>query len=781
MVLESRFEYNLDLKNEYKFKFLEDNSDYVALHQYILCLLLGSQFVDSNGNLDAHLIGELGVYLEAVAQSDQAEPYEALFYYELNRALGNEDAIDSWLKKFPNYMEYCKLSVLSCDFLMHIGLYDAAEVCCQDIYNTSLINPGEYVRRYSEMLYQKGNRQELFDFLVKTIVEGRFFSPPFVFSKTVELAEELNKQDEVLELFRRGVAENAHIKWISGDYIKLCLDKGLNDEAQIEYERFMNVVKHIYSNTSVGKNTQNLFKYFCFVRKLMGLQADKNTVAEELGIQLKNANKEDSSSPSIHRWLRAALNRGGGKPLLKKTSKISKPFGTYFKLFATNGKEIIHAKSIFGNYISVVCGRFKSLFGTNNFEVTDYSTFCEAFPFYSFNGFDEEEIDEVSDLLTRIRNSCIQLNPFVTRSFPMGEMLADTLSVNTKIATKDEMLEYEVFDRNQAQITVFGAALLICTFLTPSEKEAFVFEMAETDGRLTGEALKQVFGTIPPTTIFVETNTDLSEGGREKSIFSLLIRQVLFRFLLDFENQILTEYKLLDTDRPNSNCKHFDHLLEMKYTPDSDIYINVQKLRNLAISGLNLGEINEGEEFTIRNIVKLMAECCDKDNTSKIFQNSLEALFTASVNRKYYNQMKWGSGQTEGRFLNNLDRHCKKILFKNEELMTEDDEYALYNSTKRRLFTDIDDVQSREFFLLFNTESFEWKQIVINIYKVDSKNCTVLINGQEKLGEYFIARPEDNVEIIGINGHHFVGWSEAVCFESPLAKHIIHEAKLIGG
>lgn len=781
--VESRFEYSVSLKNSYKFKFDDDKSNHVALHQYILSLLFGSQFVDENGNVDMELIGELGKYLEYAANSDKAEPYEALFYYELNRALGAEDTIRAWFEKYPDYMDYCKLSVQSYDFLAHIGLFDAAMACCQDIYNATLIVNVDYINRYSELLKRKGDPQGAFDFLVATLIEFNFFIAPHIISKTAKLATSLNKQEEMLEIFRKCVADHEHVKWVSRDYISICLDKGLTDEAQTEYERILRITKYVYENTPVTKQTMGMFKYFCSVRKLMGMSYDKSTVADEIGVELQieeqEKRKKEPSAISYNSPWENDFNRNGNKALLKRVNKMNKPFRTYFKAFAGGEKELIYAKSILGNYISLVYSRFKNLFGVGNFGVTDYVTFYEAFPFYSLNGFTEDEIDEAANLLTRIRNICIQLNPFVTsRSFPIGPMLADTLSVNTEIENGNKMFKYKVYDQDPAQITLFGAVLFISTFLNNSEKEAFAFELAGSDVKLMSAALKQVFKTIPPATITVKAENGFAESGREKGVFSLFIRRELFRFLLEFECQIIKEFNLLDPDRPNTNTKYFNQLLDLKYSPESDIYVNVKKLHDLAISGLNLGECVEGNEFTIGNIVELMSECCDKDDTSDIFQAGIESMFIVSVNRKYYNQMKWNLGRTGGPFLKNLDNYCKKMLFRNEELMTEDDEYILYDCSREHLFTHTDDTQAHEFTTLFSTKAFEWKQIVIHFYKVNTEKCAVSINDEEFVGEYFMAYQNDKVEITGINGHHFNGWNEVICFDSPIAKYIIHEAKL---
>ncbi len=782
--IESKFEYNVKLKNTYKSQFDNDRNNYAALHQYILSLLFENQFVDNNGAVNMEIVDELEKYLEYAAQSDKSEPYEALFYYELNRALSNEHKIDVWLKKYPDYMDYCKLCVQSYDFLAHIGLFDAAMICCQDIYNATLINNVDYINRYSDLLKRKGDLQGAFNFLIAKLIECNLYIAPHIIDRTAKLAIFLNREDEMLELFRKHIADHEYAKWISRGYINVCLAKGLTEEAQTEYERLLRVTKYVYKDSPVTKQTESMFKYFCSVRKLMEMEYDKAVVAEEIGVQLqfeeRDKKKQTLKSVDYNSPWENDFNRNGNKALLKRVNKMNKPFRTYFKAFAGGEKELIYAKSILGNYISLIYNRFENLFGFGDFVVSDYNAFYEAFPFYSLNGFTEEEIDEVTNLLVRIRAICTQLNPFVkSRSFPIGSMLADTLSVNTEIKIESKVFKYRVYANEPAQITLFGAVLFMSTFMNNAEKESFAFELAGSDVKLTNASLKQVFKTIPAATITIkaENGFGFADAGHEKEIFSLFIRRELFRFLLEFECQIIKEYNLLDPDFPNINSKYFNQLLEMKYLPNSKIYINVKKLHNLAIRGVNLGEMVDGEKFTIGNIVELMSECCDKNNKSDIFQAGIECMFIISVNRKYYNQIKWDLGNNGESFLKNTDNYCRKMLFINNELMTVDDEYILYDCSEEHLFTHINDVQAREFNFLFNTKAFEWKQITINMYKIDADKCSVTINDKKISGEYFMANQNDNVEIAGIDGYKFKGWNEVFYFDSPIAKFVIHEAK----
>ena len=138
--------------------------------------------------------------------------------------------------------------------------------------------------------------------------------------------------------------------------------------------------------------------------------------------------------------------------------------------------------------------------------------------------------------------------------------------------------------------------------------------------------------------------------------------------------------------------------------------------------------------------------------------------------------MKWKLGRADVQFLKNMDNYCKKMFFRNDALMTEEDESILYNCSKARLFTYTDDSQAHEFASLFNTRAFEWKQIIVNMYKVDTSKCVVKINDEEVNDEYFMVCQNDKVEIVGVNGNQFKGWNEKVYFDSPIAKHIIHEA-----
>ena len=110
--INSKYEYSEQLKTTYKLKYDTDNSNLTALHQFILAFLKSSQFVDEENNTNYEVINEFVEYLSIIVNTNDAEPYEALFYYEINRALGNDSIIEEWFEKYPEYVEHCKICVM---------------------------------------------------------------------------------------------------------------------------------------------------------------------------------------------------------------------------------------------------------------------------------------------------------------------------------------------------------------------------------------------------------------------------------------------------------------------------------------------------------------------------------------------------------------------------------------------------------------------------------------------------------------------------------------------
>lgn len=794
--VKSKFSYSVGLRVSYKETYEKNPGDLLALHRYILSTIYGSQFVDEKGIVNRAQIEELLMYLQKIAHTNDAQPYECRFYFEICRAMGDWGSIDAWHNAWPEYKDHCKLNELSYEILAHIGLFEAADSCCQDLLNVGIIDNDKYLCNRAYLYSRSGDKDAAYNYLAKKVEEANFFSSQAVIAELTKVAYAADKNDKLLEFFRRAVAESKYVKWISRYYIKLCLAKGLQEEALVELDRLKGIIIYTYSEGVVNRMNQGLIRYYASVRKLFGLSCTVAEVAAELGYELdmdsnnatvslykgnetKAARSNNTVKVSNSPW-ENDFNKLGNKALLRRVNKMNKPFRTYFKLFAGGEKELIYAKCIFGNFMSIISNRFRKLFGSAFYKVTDYELFFEVFPFYGLNGFSEDEVDEVMTLLRRIHDICVQLNPYVSsRTFPISSMLDELLAVNTVVDTGTKRFQYKVSEKGQ--LTVFGSILLMCTFLNNSEKEALAYELAGSDTKIMIALMKQVFKTIPAADDHTVENDSFVEAGREKGVFSLFLRKELFRFLLEMECSIIKEFQLLSAEAPNANCKYFTDLLTLKYSQASTIHTNLMKLQKIAVSGLLLGEEIEGVTFTIYEVVKLLADCRKADLSSALFQAGIESLFIIGTNRKYYNQMKWNQGRTSGTFLKNTDNYCKKMLYRNSQLMTLNDETILFNEAKERLFTHIDDAQSREFYSLFGNKGFEWSKITITMHQIDTSKCQYKINGEESTGDFCMIYEDDTLEVTGVTGYRFDGWATETVFDSPMATHIIKKARFIGG
>lgn len=792
----SKFSYSVGLRISYREAYNNNPKDYVALHRYILSTIYGTQFVGEKGNANIDQIEELLNCLETAVYTDDAQPYECQFYFEICRALGYSERVNKWLNERSDYEKHCRLNELAYEILAHIGLFEAADLCCRDLVNVGVIDNDKYICNRASLYVRSGDVGGAYNYLTEKIEEANFFSSQVVMGELARTASAAGKEDELLDFFRRAVQESKYAKWISRPYIKCCLAKSLEDEAKQELERLKGIIVYTYSDGVINRMNQTLFRYYASARKLLGMTSTVAEVAAEHGYVLNldshnttavlyqndNANntKPKQVAPVSNSPWENDFNKLGNKALIRRVNKMNKPFRTYFKLFAGGEKELIYAKCIFGNFMAIISRRFNKLFGTNDFQITDYDLFYEKFPFYGLNGFTEDEVDEIAVLLKRIADISVQLNPFVSsRSFPVGQMLEEILSVNTTLDTGTKKTQYTVAEKGQ--LTVFGTILLMCTFLNNSEKEALAYELTASDTKRMVALMKQVFKTIPAADDHIQESNPFTEAGREKGVFSLFLRKELFRFLLEIECSIIKEKQLISADMPNTNCKYFADLIDLRYPKGSNVHTNLLKLHRVAVSGILLGETNYNTRFTVGEIVNLLAVCRAEDPSSTLFQAGIESLFIISVNRKYYNQLKWNQGRSAGTFLQNTDNYCKKLLYRNSALMTLYDETVLFEEARERLFTHTDDAQSREFYSLFGNKGFEWKKTTITMHQIDLDKCQYKINGEEAAGEYCMVYADDTLEIIENAGYSFDGWDTIVVFDSPMAQHIIKKAKFVGG
>ena len=779
--INSQYAFSVSLINTYKSNYLLNRRDITSLHQYILAHIYTAKFADEAGKVNDEAMNELYNSLALVTDSTLAEPYEALFFWEINRALGKSEVNDQWLIEYPQYREHCKLSTMSLDFLCHIGLYASAEIVCNELFYSYRFTYNDYIAKMTDILCKQNKYNEAFDYLVGIIKETSGFVPASIFGKAYSLCWKLDRSDEMLEVYRWCVANQPHLKWISSNYITLCLAKDLKEEAQAEYDRFIGIVLFLYKDGIINKQNAGVFKMLLSIRKEMGMECSADAVAAELGFTIEEATaqpktpKAENSGgmPNNAPW----ENDFNHKALLKRVTKMNKQFRTYTKLFLGGERELTHAKSILGSYLAIVYNRFYKLFGKHQFDVTDFNAFYLEFPFYELNGITEEEIVSVASLLNKLHAVTVQLNPFVTsRSFPLEPIVADILSVNTELELGNKKFSYVVVEESSGQITVFGAILLIATFLTDDEKIALAFDLAGSEPKLSEPFIKQVLSTIPSAKDADNDELGMAELANEKNIFSLYIRKEIFRFLMELEAAVLQKHNLIEADRPNMNAKTFNQMLSLEFVEGTTEYIGLSELHTIAKMGLLVGEQYGQSVFSVERLVNTMFDCVSNGLYCDIIQSSIDTLFTISVNRKYYNLLKWQSMKSNDNFLKRIGIFCQKMMYRNDSLLTESDEYALYDCAKEHLFTYIDDFQRNEFSSVFGGKVIEWKKLDYTVYHVDSSKFTYLLNGNKGTEEYLMLRDIDDLEVSRMIGTAKVMWRTIKVFDSPIAHCEIKEA-----
>ena len=118
----------------------------------------------------------------------------------------------------------------------------------------------------------------------------------------------------------------------------------------------------------------------------------------------------------------------------------------------------------------------------------------------------------------------------------------------------------------------------------------------------------------------------------------------------------------------------------------------------------------------------------------------------------------------------------QKMINRNRTLLTEDDEYALYDCSREHMFTYLDDFQRKEFPSLFGNKAIEWEKVEYEIYHVDLARFEYSINGELGEDEYFMLKPSDAIAINRINSSTPAKWLVVEEFDTPIAHCEIKEA-----
>ncbi len=782
--ISTKYKFNVNFNDAYKEKCLSDPSDIESLHKHILALIYSFK-TGTRPSCIVHgkLLADLYNALATVAYTNNAEPYEALFFYEFNKALKKNDVNTVWLQKNPQYESNCLLNDYSFKFLKHIGLFEAAEIVCQNLYDAHIYTSDKYIQRKTDMLCKQNKHNEAFDFLVGIIKDKKGHVESFVFNKAHSLCWRIRRVNEMLEICREYVSKQKHIKWISKEYISLCLKLKLVEEASAEYERFVGLVLFLYKDSEITKENSKEFNFLLCIRKLLNKPCTPEKVALELGLEIDDSyftadekNHVSCNTDCEENHVSPWINDLNNKSILKKSFKINKPFKTYTKLFSGGERELIHAKGLLASYMSIIKRRFFELFDTENFEVTDYEAFYNAFPFYRVNRISKEAVENATDLLFKLYSTVIQLNPFVySRHYVLDPALHLALSAYTKLELKKKKYEYTVVAEGTQQITLFGVILLITTFLTATEKVAFSFDLAEADLSISTQFLKQILNTILPAKLDSDASLEAKKQNEEKAIFSLMLRKELFRFLLEFEAAIIKKNNLLDTEKPNMNPKSFRQLLLMEFFAYTEELNTLRFLHDAASDGVLISNEYKGERFTVQQIVSALEKCRENKEFGRVFQAEVDMLFTLLVNLKYYDVLKWKNLGSNNSVFNKQTSFCRKMMYRNDVLLRADDENLLYSCSSSHVFTYINDFQRRNFRPTFGSKTMEWEKIEFVILKFDLTRCKCKINGKELQEQYILLHPDDVLAVVTLNGKSLTEWKTVKEFDSSLARCTIKE------
>ena len=745
--IKTGFKVQLDKEKIYKIEY-EKTKDILALHKYVACLLQNRKHIYCDQTQKQWLQNELRKYLHNAVHTKNASPYEVLFYFELNHAMGDHARIAKWLTLCPWYEKYCNLCMQSYEFLLYVGLIEAATKCLNELYYTSMIDSNTYIEKKCQLLWNYDKNEEIL-FLEKVIQDSHFKVSKKIAERYIRCGCLLNQRERVLSFLKQGLMDN---NWINYCYVKLCLEMGLFTEATLQAERIINTVIYVHEVGKVKSETikefvENYVLVYSMLKKFDPSFEDKNA--------LKFITKNYPESIYVCFQNRFQLTEFH----LLKTEFLNQAFGTLLRSEKI-AEEMFFVKSVLLSFITLIKSRFNKEMGLSKFELTDYKLFYDVFPFYNEKLFNKNEIDRIMELLQEIENNCNRTEAPLKIIMQVSPLLQNLLSKSIKLQINNKIYKYIV--SVNGKITLFGVIIFLSTFLNTKEKSLFAHELSKTDFRLQRNFFRQFFQSLEPA---LNSITEMSEFEHDREVLTVLIFEELNILLLEIKQKFLKKYHVL----VNGSFRNYAKSFEKKWPKLLVHYSKIVLLDSIVNGNHLIGERNDSISASIETIVKVLVECRDTGEDSRLFQQVIEKVFVICVNRKYYNQLKWEKTYSAGNFLADKEKYYNKLLYYNKHLITKNDEEILYKESILHLLAPINMAQQNEFIFIFEKDIIFWEKVTIKIYIINSAKCLCLINGNEVNKDYNMIGEKETLIIQGKDGLVFNGWNDIEKFNSNLS------------
>lgn len=602
--------------------------------------------------------------------------------YEYYREIDDETAIQHLFSIFPRAIEFCQLSYSTIKALNFLGKYDAALLALSDLKMLGLVTEDEY---YSTRLSILGNlcpsdaivlaqsmldEQEKSHCIDQTTVD-----------KYVKLCKETGNYDDAIQRLlrvRNAVKYKATQLHYSLELLELYIVSGHIDAAKQEYNEIKPVVLKAVTSSATGISAKAANYFYSKLANIKPVLFEAEMPVPEVSAAFENSETDDITGftdedqsnsyiavPSHNEAVEikdekpiddkpgsASANQNSPKSFetgernhhstlwvnyLRNANKASKAIKKCFNLYQGEESTIADNKVLFASTLILIKHKFATVFGTRHFEVTDYELFCENFPVYEIWCFNEEEIDEVCCLLTKLEWLMLQFNPLTNKtSYRVGNNLSNLLCQKTNFLIGNREVSYTAVDPITKELTFFGLSVFLSTFLDKDEKQAFVFTLLGGDIAYKKVLDKQLFSLIPSS----KQELLFSRDNHIKKSFDFLFNyNVLARFIIETERHAVENSDILSPTQANANATPFKNTIYSYFSYSENVVDGVLSIYMECRNGSCVGDSTQsGELFSPKWLIAKMILCAEKANAvdakffMKLIQNTCDFLFTY----KYY-------------------------------------------------------------------------------------------------------------------------------------------------
>lgn len=666
----------------------------------------------------------------------QAGSSQIIRLYEIYRLKGNDDKIEKLFNTYKNAEELCKLSKKNVKALLYIGEFDEAQKALDDVLRIKRIDYNSYQEIKLRILVYQGDFESAYK-LSKDIIETADNFKFTVYEVYKKTCVNTGRIQEAIAFFRKEYQHSNKFPFLCALAELYCSANDYSNAMDIYRKMALYVLPKLQTNSRKRKDGKYFLEQLMRVEEMLNIPSNQrwsqginptsngdstlHSTADATKDRTQSFNFNESSNKDTEprdtlnqvTYTQDADNTSSTdlivpmhppqnttctvpttvdseqerpqksiiskRMLLQRVSKINKPVRKFFHVYLGDEETIEYSKSVLGSALLLIKNKFRSFWGKEKFIISKSDNFLEVFPVYKMLYFTNEEIVEITELLTKLEKMLLQFNPNIGHTnYKVGKSLAFLLNQKCSFLINGKEISYVSVDPITHELTVFGVVVFLSTFMDKDEKKAYLYFLSDGNTGYMKVLTKELFSLIPSA----ERPTWSTENYHHIRSFDYFFYcLILSNFVMTIECYIDVNSDVLSPGAPNKGSKPFAEKISSYFGNSTQLALPLTQIFEVYKRAIMIGEdiLEIGKAFSVHWLVERIKVCLDhcSDFDKNFFRQRLQYICNLLFTYKYFPILEAISTRPGLDVQHNYNKMLFKLLTIEECLFTNDDESTI--------------------------------------------------------------------------------------------------------